>query len=748
MKLFFPIVLVFFLASINLLGQISISNQLKTYTDPPYDMHNNEFSVRVRNPGGSWKNLYEYKTYVNSTSDRRDFEASSFVTFDFKGVVEIEVTCNTRPINSVIIRPQSRGISYTQLSSNKVSFFLSKPDQLSFEINGDRYKNMQIFANPMEGAEPSNITRRFKAGVIYNFPNHKCILNDNDVVYFEPGAVIKGGIYVEGKNNVKIVGRGIIDLTHLRKQYYHPNEYGDSYEYIQGVVLKRSTNVSMTDIIINDSQQLGIELTETSYIDINNIKVFTRVLWGDGIAIKGSDNINISKCFLRTADDGISIYSTRLDWLGNPYPQYRNTYDIKMSNSSIYADQSHPIEIGFHGSRNDIFQNGNWIGRFEFDEIDILEHDEPLIDYQGAISINCADGNTCTDIYFRNVRVEAMTQGRLLNLKVEPAGYGAAITNGFRIRNIVFDYLTYNGYGEGQSIIEGLSCDRFLDGVHFQDFKVNGNYVLQLSDYNFNTNQYAYNITFQEASNYSTLLPEGIYKIKNKKNNNYLTNLNIYSPFDNNGFYVATSGFNNSNNQKWELTKVAGHYRVKNVGTNNFLHNSDEVYINDCKSRYIWNYPNHNYSVQEWKIVPKGNGNYTINNAYTRGYLQPSSQSVNGNIQSKYIINAEKNALDEQLWIFEPVSANSNDKYAKTDEEFPVKLSPVPFSNFLQVEGLENISKWTITDINGKTMNSGISDDGSSNKITVNTTKLTPGIYYFNALKADGSQIQKTIIKK
>ncbi len=469
-------------------------SEIKTYPSPPLEsnteMHNNDYSVRIRTIGGTWQNLYEYKTYVNSGQSRFAFEESSFVTFDFKGAIQIEVTSNWKTIEKVLIRPQHKNIPYLK-HGNKVYFYIDSPGKISFEINDNRYRNLQIFANEIETVPPSNlITKTFYSHIINELPNNEYIAKDNDVIYFEPGAIVKGRIVVSNKKNVKILGRGIIDISHLRKQYSYPENAVEDYEYIHGISIKYSENVSIKGIIINDPQIYAIEVLNSDYLDISNVKIFTRVLWGDGINMVASNNINIDDCFIRTADDCIAIYATRIrDW---DYIEGDAT-NIKVTNSSFYADAAHPIEIGWHGNRK--LDSGNIIYNVNFNNIDILEHDEPLYEYQGAISINCSDENRCIDFQFNNIRVEDFKEGRLLNIKVEPAKYGAAITDGDKIRNISFYNLSYKGSGENPSIIKGLNCERHVDGVHFQDLKINNQIIKKLSEYSFETNNYAYNPT-------------------------------------------------------------------------------------------------------------------------------------------------------------------------------------------------------------------------------------------------------------
>ena len=64
---------------------------------------NNDFTVKVRIPGGKWMDLYEYEVLV----DAHKVQKSSLVTFDFEGTVEVSVTSNSQKIKTVRIRPQS-----------------------------------------------------------------------------------------------------------------------------------------------------------------------------------------------------------------------------------------------------------------------------------------------------------------------------------------------------------------------------------------------------------------------------------------------------------------------------------------------------------------------------------------------------------------------------------------------------------------------------------------------------------------
>lgn len=65
----------------------SLASTLAVYPPPPvpqtYAWHNDDFTVRVRFPGGEWQDLYEYRIRVDW--DRP--QDASLVYFDFTGAV-------------------------------------------------------------------------------------------------------------------------------------------------------------------------------------------------------------------------------------------------------------------------------------------------------------------------------------------------------------------------------------------------------------------------------------------------------------------------------------------------------------------------------------------------------------------------------------------------------------------------------------------------------------------------------------
>src|ERR1700754_400228 len=75
-------------------GDVQVDPNLQIYATPPaklvYALHNDDFTVRVRRPGGPWRDLYEYNVKLDQDRPRD----ASVVQFDFRGTVEVAVQKN------------------------------------------------------------------------------------------------------------------------------------------------------------------------------------------------------------------------------------------------------------------------------------------------------------------------------------------------------------------------------------------------------------------------------------------------------------------------------------------------------------------------------------------------------------------------------------------------------------------------------------------------------------------------------
>lgn len=410
-----------------------------------YSNHNDDYTVKVREPGGSWQDLFEYNVKVDLDAP----QIASMVQFDFSGQVEVMIKKNNGLIQKVDVRPFASKLVPTT-KGNVVYLTLNKPVNLSIEFNGDRLHNLHLFANEMQKEVPlesdSNVIF-FGPGVHKpgDMPGIQFNIPSNKTVYLAPGAILRGKIVVDRAENVRIIGRGIIDQTQ------------------RGIEVTHSKNVEIEGLTVVNPDHYTVYGGESQGLTIRNIKSFSCKGWSDGIDLMSCKDVLIDNVFMRNSDDCIAIYGHRWDYYGDA----RN---IQVTNSILWADVAHPINVGLHGNsegKNEVIED------LMFKNIDILEHDEDDPEYQGCMSICAGDNNLVRNVCFEDVRIESIQEGQLLHLKVVyNSKYSAAPGKG--IEKVSFKNISYQGFGENTSIMEGYDSICIAKNISFENILING----------------------------------------------------------------------------------------------------------------------------------------------------------------------------------------------------------------------------------------------------------------------------------
>ena len=427
---------------------MAVQAQLKTYpvglhTGMP---HNDDYTVRVRMLGGEWQDVFEYKVQVDLDKP----QDASMVQFDMGSPVEVMVKKNNGTVREVAIRPLNNNIACRQVQ-NAVFFTLDKPQNLSVEFNGDRLHNLHLFANPMEEevySEEAKGVMFFGPGIHRpkDLPNNQIRIPSNTTVYLAPGAVLKAKLLVDNAENVRIIGRGILD---------HP---------VRGIEITDAKNVLIDGITVVNPEHYTVFGGGSSEIVIRNLKTFSCKSWSDGIDMMCCRKVLVDNVFLRTGDDCIALYNHRWNWWGG-------SSDITVRNSVLWADVAHPINVGGHGDPDSL--TGEVIENLTFHNIDILEHDEDDPLYQGCMTVDCGDTNWVRTVLFEDLRVENIQEGRLFYVKVRfNPKYDKQPGNG--IEGITFRNITYTGVGENASLVQGLDKNRCVRNVVFDSIMING----------------------------------------------------------------------------------------------------------------------------------------------------------------------------------------------------------------------------------------------------------------------------------
>ncbi|MDR0370230.1 MAG: endo-polygalacturonase, partial [Prevotellaceae bacterium] len=352
---------------------------------------------------------------------------------------------NRGDIQTARVRPLSYGI-VPEVKGNTLTFRLNRQCNLSVEVNGDIFHNLHLFANPVEdytvNPKDENVVY-FGAGIHTPENGKSFIIPSGKTVYVAGGAVLKGQILIENVRDVKVLGRGMIDRS-----------------VKEGIRIAKAKNIYVEGVVLTQIPTGG-----SDSVTIHNVKSISYYGWGDGMNVFASSNVLFDGVFCRNSDDCTTVYATRKGFTGG----CRN---ITMQNATLWADVAHPVFIGLHGNtlQPDTIENLHYVN------IDILDHREKQVDYQGCLAINAGDNNLVRNVRFENIRIEGFRQGQLVNLRIfYNTKYCTAPGRG--IEDVLFKDITYTGDHAEISIIAGYDAERKVKNIRFENLQINGQVI-------------------------------------------------------------------------------------------------------------------------------------------------------------------------------------------------------------------------------------------------------------------------------
>jgi polygalacturonase len=289
-------------------------------------------------------------------------------------------------------------------------------------------------------------------------------LHDNEIIYIAGGAIVYGGIRAKGVSDIRIMGRGILD---------------GGFEHKRMVILEDAQNIEFNGILIRNGVSWTNTVINCKDVKYTGVKVISFGPGGDGINPLGSQNMEISNCFLRCTDDCIAIKSPDSSHVVKNIRVFNNTM--------IGYAFSDGITIGFE-------TNGPYVEDVKVYNCDILQaRGGSRVDGHSAFSIICDGPAVVRDIYYEDIRVDAdvfklfelhITDGTKYG--INPPGHirdihlknikwnskRPIIIKGFdethRVQNITFENCAILGEVLGSADNELFEINAFVDDIQFR----------------------------------------------------------------------------------------------------------------------------------------------------------------------------------------------------------------------------------------------------------------------------------------
>ncbi len=337
-------------------------------------------------------------------------EAISFLSFAADEPVTFEITPREK-FERVKIRPASLGLQPEITSTGEIRFTLTKPAYFTVEPYG-RQRALHIFADPMPRY---NVNSDDEKIIYYGAGIHdvgQIELHEGETLFIDEGAVVYACVTARDVNDIKILGRGILDNSRNKENIlFEVNTENNLVDVGNAtrqhtIELQYCNNVLIDGITVRDSLVYNIRPIGCRNLQIKNIKIIG--CWrynSDGIDMHNCENVLIENCFIRTFDDAICVKG--FDFYYGVEDMEKATHEATYHKGGIYDKFSHvrvrgcviwndwgkSFEIGAETKAEEIYD-------VVFEDCDVIHTMSTVLD---CMNVDYADVH---DITWRNIRIE------------------------------------------------------------------------------------------------------------------------------------------------------------------------------------------------------------------------------------------------------------------------------------------------------------------------------------------------------
>lgn len=324
---------------------------------------------------------------------QRSFEQAEPVAYSSFAIDE-PVKIIVKPLRAfaeAIVRPLSKGI-VSKVEDDTITFTISAAGGYTLELDG--YHNaLHIFADPIK---TYNVDLNDENVLYFGAGLHEAgiiTLKSNQTLFVDEGAVLYATINAENADNIKILGRGIINNSKNKETIlFELDKLGDGTMDVcnskrsHTIQITNCKNIEIDGITIHDSLVYNIALFGCEDVLIDNVKIIG--CWrynSDGIDLHNCSRCIIKNCFVRTYDDSICIKGH------DGLPQICG--DTLVENCVVWCDWGKSLEIGAETRAEEI-------KNVTFRNCDLIRNSF------AAMDIYNVDYGDVHDIVFENIRVE------------------------------------------------------------------------------------------------------------------------------------------------------------------------------------------------------------------------------------------------------------------------------------------------------------------------------------------------------
>lgn len=439
-------------------------------------------------------------------------EVIPFVSFNMVEPVHIRVITHT-DYREAVLRPSSKGIT-PACRPRELSFTLSIPGQYSLEIDGTKGA-LQLFANPPAAYhidETDENTLYFGPGI-----HHPGTINlqSGQTVYLHENAVVYGQIHAIDAENIRILGRGILDHSWIDAAEIPKNDNDKDVDPFRPspVYLRYCKNVTIEGITVRDPAFLAVRPIACTNVDIDNIKIIG--CWrynSDGIDFINSLHCRARNCYVRSFDDSLNLKGFYFLHQGEMFHNgqcHAVMDDVIYENCVVWNEWGKALEVGVDLCAMEV-------KNCAFRNCDIIHcHGSSCMD------ISNVDYAHVHDITFENIRVEYDTiiqrpmiqktdadiypwdphsiyMPKLFSLTIAFTMYSYGGTVRGHIDHVTFKNIQVQAPRMPPSVFCGYDDEHQVEQVRINGFSLNGIAVESLADSGITIGNFTCNVTLNK----------------------------------------------------------------------------------------------------------------------------------------------------------------------------------------------------------------------------------------------------------
>lgn len=339
-----------------------------------------------------------FSHYWNAEAPQRMNNGVAIINIE--GSVKLKITTVFNLNNKCVIRPLVKDIKFNFIDNYNIEFVIEEVGQYTIELSNDR--TLHLFVNRYNEYENYRDTKEYQNYIyfgpgVHNKDNSTYInqnnlinLSNNTLVFIDEGAVVEAGFIANEKENITIVGYGIVsgacfDRSATKNTKLIPYEFN----YCKNLIFYGVATLDPAGWCYN--------LYFSSDIILDNIKIISSRSNGDGVSIQSCKNVKCINSFVRSWDDSLVVKN---------YPKWVNrniegeTENIYFYNCVLWTDLAQSMEIGYETV-------GEKMENITFEKITVLHNF-----HKAPISIHNGNNANIKNVLYKDIIIEDADMGK------------------------------------------------------------------------------------------------------------------------------------------------------------------------------------------------------------------------------------------------------------------------------------------------------------------------------------------------